>query len=147
MTRYTERLAPPWWWYPAGVLLAVGLGYEVGVNFFVVVSAVGALVLIAVATLILLGRRKVEVRDGELLAGRQRIGVDQLAAPVLLSGEALRRRLGPQADPAAHICVSWWIHTGLEFAVRDPANPTPYWVVSTRQPVALATAVETERSS
>jgi hypothetical protein len=146
VSRYSERLRTPWWWYPAGLVLAVGLGFEVGLQFFVVMTSVGCLVLIALVVPTLLGRRRVEVADGVLRAGPHRIAVAELGSPVLHAGENLRRRLGPEADPAATVCVNWWIPTAVEFPVLDPESPVPYWVVSTRRPVELATAVESERT-
>jgi hypothetical protein len=34
-----------------------------------------------------------------------------------------------------------WIGTAVQVLLDDPADPTPFWVVSTRHPVELATAL------
>ena len=34
-----------------------------------------------------------------------------------------------------------WVSTTVELTLADPADPVPYWLVSTRRPGALATAL------
>ncbi|MHB2024737.1 MAG: DUF3093 domain-containing protein [Mycobacteriales bacterium] len=139
--RYKERLSTPWWWYPTGVIVAVFLGYEVGVTFYVVMAAVGTLVLIALLAPLLLGRHRVQVSDTHLIVDRTRIPLRSLGPPQLRTGALLRRRLGVDADPAAHACVCPWIKTAVEFPVEAADSPVPYWLVSTRNPTQLAAAV------
>jgi hypothetical protein len=144
VTRYRERLYAPWWWYPVGMAAGFILGFEIGLSFYVVLAAVVALVLAAAAFPFLIGRRLVEVRDGELRTGRDRVPVAGLGPPVLRSGEGLRRRLGPEGDPVAKVCYRWWIRDAVEFPTGGGDG---YWLVSTRRPTELAAAVEAERAT
>jgi hypothetical protein len=34
-----------------------------------------------------------------------------------------------------------WIGGAVQVVIDDPADPTPYWVVSSRDPVRLAAAI------
>ncbi|MGI3786257.1 MAG: DUF3093 family protein, partial [Janthinobacterium lividum] len=34
-----------------------------------------------------------------------------------------------------------WVSTSVEIGLDDPADPVPYWLVSTRRPGALASAL------
>lgn len=144
MTGYRERLYAPWWWYPVGIGSGFILGFEVGNYFWEVLGAVVALMLAAAAFSFLMGRRLVEVRDGELRTGREHVAVSRLGPPVLRSGERLRLRLGPEGDPGATVCYRWWIREAVEFPVPDTQS---YWLVSTRHPTELAAAVEAARSA
>ena len=54
-------------------------------------------------------------------------------------------RRGPSSaralDARAHVCLRAWARTAVRVEVVDPADPTPYWLVSTRHPARLAAAI------
>lgn len=143
---YAERLLPPWpvWAFMASIVVGV-------------VAAVLPLVPPVVAPpLLLLGLAGgsaalyawsgwVSVTGGELRAGRAHIPVALLGQPQPLLAEPARRRLGADFDPRAYHFVRGWVRTGLVVDVRDPADPTPYWYVSTRHPDRLAAVIEAAR--
>ena len=52
-----------------------------------------------------------------------------------------REVLGVGAHPLAFVVQRPWIGGAVQVLLDDPADPTPYWVVSTRHPVELATAL------
>jgi hypothetical protein len=39
-----------------------------------------------------------------------------------------------------------WVKGAVQVHLDDPADPTPYWVVSSRNPTALASALLAERA-
>ena len=138
---YSERL----WLGPLGwVLLAVfaammsiafvPLDPRVAVAVGVAVLVLGAVVLAGLAP-------RVEVRDGVLRAGGARIPVELLGAAVPLDAAETTAELGPRLDARAHVCLRGWIHSAVRVEVRDPADPTPYWVISTRRPAELTAAL------
>jgi hypothetical protein len=49
--------------------------------------------------------------------------------------------LGPELDPAAHLVHRAWIGPVVRIEVTDPDDPTPYWIVSSRDPDALVAAL------
>ena len=105
-------------------------------------AALVAVVVLVVGTVVLAGLApRVEVRDGVLRAGGAHIPVDLLGAAVALDADETRAELGPRLDARAHVCLRGWIHSAVRVEVRDPQDPTPYWVVSTRRPDALAAAL------
>jgi len=138
---YAERL----WLGPLGWVLLVVFAAMMSVAFVpldprvavvvgVGVLAVGAVVLVGLAP-------RVEVRDGVFSAGGARIPVALLGEAAALDADATRAELGPRLDARAHVCLRGWIHTAVRVEVQDPQDPTPYWVVSTRRPAALAAAL------
>lgn len=129
------------------------LGWGGVVTFAAVLGAVfvpvDTLLAIVVAVLALLGgvagavltTPRVEVERGTLRAGTARIPVRLLADPRVLDAAALRTELGPALDARAYACLRAWIRTAVRVEVRDPQDPTPYWIVSTRRPDALVAAL------
>ncbi len=135
---FHERLWPG----PTGWLVAAGLGALVGLVLFPISTALAwgvgiagvALALVVAAAL----TPRVAVGDGELRAGSAHVPVTLLGSATPLSGEALRAALGPDLDARAYVCLRGWVHTAVRVELVDPEDPTPYWIVSTRRPEALA---------
>jgi hypothetical protein len=103
--------------------------------------AVGVVGLAAGAVVAALTTARVRVRDGQLLAGPARVPVELLAAPRTLDRAQLRFELGPALDARSFACLRAWIGTAVRVELRDPADPTPYWIVSTRHPERLVGAL------
>lgn len=53
--------------------------------------------------------------------------------------------LGPRADARAYLAHRGWIRTAIQVEVRDDADPTPYWLISTRRADELAAALTSIR--
>ncbi|WP_331461236.1 DUF3093 domain-containing protein [Micromonospora tarapacensis] len=146
---YAERLRLPWWWWLAGLataaLLAVeiwmgGTGVRAWLPFAVLLPA-------AVAALAWLGRIRVVVTDGELRVDDARLPVRFVADVIPLDAAGRREALGVGADPLAFVVQRPWIAGAVQVVLDDPADPTPFWVVSTRHPVELADALLAARDA
>jgi hypothetical protein len=138
---YAERL----WLGPLGWVLLVLFAAMMAVAFIPVspvLSVVVGAVVLAVGAVVLAGLApRVEVADGVLRAGGARIPVRLLGEAVALDPTQAKAELGPRLDARAHLCLRGWIHTAVRIEVRDPQDPTPYWLVSTRHPAQLAAAL------
>lgn len=143
---YRERLWPG----PGGWLVTAGLGALVGLVLFPVSTGlawgVGAAAVGAAVGLTAALTPRVEVSGGELRAGAAHIPLSLLGAVTPLSGEALRSALGPDLDARAYVCLRGWVHGAVRLGVVDPDDPTPYWIVSTRNPPALCAALTGTRA-
>lgn len=133
----------PLWWYLPAIGVAVLLGAEVHMGYPGIRSWIGYAVLVPIAILAvwLLGRSRVTVADGELRAGRGRLALAHVGRVEVVEKEDRRDALGPQLDPAAFLLHRGWIGAVVRIEVTDPADPTPYWVVSVRDPAALVAAL------
>jgi hypothetical protein len=142
-TSYDERLGVPlrWWalatMFLASVLLAFLVALPAGVAF----GTVGLIVAVVVALFLGYGAAEVAVRDGELVAGQARIPVRYLADPTPLDSDATKLALGRDANARAYLLVRPYLKRSVKVLVVDPADPTPYWLVSTRHPRTLAAAL------
>jgi hypothetical protein len=146
--RYTERLTVAWWlWSPAIALVAL-LAIEVYLVGPGLATWVPYLVLLPFATVVLwrLGRIRVTVQDDELLVDDARLPLRFVSAAKVLDANAKRDLLGPYAEPYAFVIQRPWIGGAVQVHLADPADPTPYWLVSTRHPERLAEAISRPRS-
>lgn len=146
---YEERLvAPPLWWLGglalAGMLAAAvhsgGSGARAVVPYVV-------LPLVVLAGLALASRGRVRVADGVLHVPGARIPVLHLGAVTPLDREQTRQVRGPLAEPTAFVATRPWLPQAVRLRVEDPEDDTPYWLVGTRDPQALAAAVTAARSA
>lgn len=146
---YAERLTLPWWAWPVGLAVAGLLAAELWMGASGVRAWLPFLVLIpaAVAALAWLGRIRVAVRDGELRVDDARLPVRYVADVVPLDAAGRREALGVGADPLAFVVQRPWVGGAVQVVLDDPADPTPFWVVSTRHPVELAAALLAARDA
>jgi hypothetical protein len=141
---FDERLSVPWWWYLPSTGVAVLLGAEIHMGYPGLRSWLGYAVLVPLAALVLvwLGRVRVQVRDGELRAGPATLPLRHIGrVDVIRDRDAKQVALGPDLDPAAYMLHRAWVKPVVRLEVTDPQDPTPYWVVSVRDPDALVRAL------
>jgi len=141
--RFTERLAVPVWMWAAGLALAALLAAEVHLGYSGVRAWVPYVVLLpgTAALLWWLGRLRITVADGELQVDDARLPVALLSGAEPLDAARTRRALGPELHPYAFVVQRPWVRTAVRLTLDDPADPTPYWLVSTRHPQALVAAL------
>ena len=139
---FAERLwAPPVWWLVttaivASLAVAVGypLGIAAGVATFVLVEGFFGWVLLSTAA-------RVQVSESLLVAGRARLPLTVVSSVTALDPARAAALRGPQADARAFLLLRPWVPEAVRVDLDDPADPTPYWYVSTRRPAALAAVI------
>jgi len=139
---FRERLSVPllWWLLAAGfalsLLLAIGLylGPVWGIGAAVASLLVAIGLFIRAAVLIVIDRQAIRI-------GRSQIDHGYIAGCRALDAEATQRRAGVDADVRAYLVLRPYVATAVELTLADPADPVPYWLVSSRRPKELARAV------
>lgn len=144
---HRERLVPPWWMLlvlllivPAALLVFLPVSIEAGIVVAVVLYT-------AVVLGLWLGAPIVELREGQLRAGRARIDVAHLGSADVLHGPAAKSALRGGWNPADHHVVSPWTTSLVRVQVEDVEDPTPAWVISTRKPEQLVVAIATAQAT
>ncbi|MFE2868536.1 DUF3093 domain-containing protein [Embleya sp. NPDC059259] len=147
MQAYSERLGVPASWWALTVLMAVSGGL-VGLAFGIVATIVLALALGALTAWATsaYGAARITVTDTELLAGRARIPLTALGAGVALDPEQARSLRMENADPRAFMVLRAYIPGAARIEVTDPADPTPYLYLSSRNPQRLVDVVTALRA-
>lgn len=143
---YRERLWPAWWVFvatalviPASLLVFLPISPTAGVVSAVVLY--GAIVVALIVT-----TPSIEVSDGMLRAGRARIERRYVGAVTAHTGAEAFAERGPRLDARAWLLLRGWISGVVRIEIADEADPTPYWLVSTRRPAALADALSGAQS-
>ncbi len=145
---YAERLTVPLrWWVQATMLVATfWLAVLVAMPFTAAMIVTGVAAAVAAAILLSYGSATIEVKDGQLKAGRAHIATLHVGAVETLDAEQTRRVAGVEADARAFLLLRPYLKRSVKVALVDPADPTPYWLISTRHPIELSAAL-TEASA
>lgn len=140
---YDERLHAPLRWWVQGTMLVASLWLATVVALPAIVSWIvtGTAMALLAALLLSYGAARVTVADGTFRAGRARIAGHHLGTVVPLDAEGTRRTGGVEADARAFLLLRPYLKRSVKVEVADPADPTPYWLVSTRHPDELARAL------
>jgi hypothetical protein len=157
-TWHVERLYVPWWGWPLPLIGGALLAAEIHMGYPGVRSWLPYLVMLPLvaAIIIALGRVKVEVADDgsgehgpdgepELRVGDAHVPVRHTGEIDVIDRERKRKALGPELDPAAFVTHRGWVGPLVRVRLTDPADPTPYWLISSRKPDALAAALRNSR--
>jgi hypothetical protein len=141
--RYRERLRLSWWtWLPALLVDAiVAIEFTLGFESIPTWLPFAVVIPLTVAGLIWASRIVVTVTDDEFQIDDARLPMSVIADVVALDATGKREALGIASHPLAFVIQRPWIGPAVQVLLDDPADPTPYWLISTRQPVELATAL------
>lgn len=146
---YRERLRVPvtWWLAGAGFVASIWLALAVALPPALSWGGSALFAALTVALLVGYGAALVQVdRDG-FTAGRARLEWSACGGATALDAEAARRLGGVDADARAYLLTRPYLRQAVRVDVDDAADPTPYWLISTRRPDALAAAIENARAS
>jgi len=146
---YAERLTVPLRWWVQGTMLVASLwlAFIVAVPEALAWSITAVALAAMVALFLVYGRPRVAVEDGTLRAGRAHIGLEHVGEVTALDADGVRRQAGVDADARAYLLLRPYLKRGVRIDVADPADPTPYWLVSCRRPDAIVSAVRVGRDA
>ena len=138
-----ERLGVPFRWWVQGTMLVATfwLAFVVSTPAVVAWTATAVLVLAMVGLFLAYGSARVDVEAGWLRAGRARIAGEYVGDAEPLDAIETRRVAGPAADARAYLVLRPYLKRAVRVTVRDDRDPTPYWLVSSRDPEHLAAAI------
>jgi Protein of unknown function (DUF3093) len=141
--QHHERLSVPLRWWVQGTMLVATfwLAFVVATPAVVAWASSALLLLVMVGVFLGYGAPRVDVEDGWLRAGRARIAGEFLGGAEPLDAAQTRRVAGPAADARAYLLLRPYLKRAVRVTVRDDRDPTPYWLVSSRDPEHLAAAL------
>ncbi len=135
---YRERLSP-------GVgmwLIALGSGvasFFVGAPIAIPAGIIAGIVVAALVAIILVATSPIiEITPSVLRVGRAQIEREYVGEAEAFYGEDARVAAGPALDGRAFMCFRGWIEPKVRVQIIDPADPTPYWLASSRNPQKIA---------
>ncbi len=141
---YSERLTVPLRWWVQGTMLVATLWLAVAVAAAALVAAVATLFAFGLMTAVFLsyGGARITVSDSEFRAGQAHIATGLVGPALALDADATRRTAGVDADARAFLLLRPYLKRAVRVTITDPADPAPYWLVSTRHPDRLAAALQ-----
>lgn len=141
MTVFQERLSPAWWLVlalfiavPTSVLIFLPLNLAVG-------AGVGVAIWLGLAGLLWWTAPILRLDEETFSAGRAHISRRYITQIDVIDHDGARAAKSVDLDARAFLVMRPWITPVIRVHLNDPRDPTPYWLVSTRQPEKLATLI------
>lgn len=149
MRSYREHLRVPvsYWLLAVPVVAILAAEVYAGFGGFVPPLVLGGFTVVVAGFLLAWGTASVEVADGVLRAGGASLPLSEVDEVVPLDEKQSALLRGPRGDPAARLMLRPYLKRAVYIKLADPANGVPYWLVGTRHPAELATAIERSRQT
>ena len=140
MTLFRERLyAAPWLFVATALIMPACLGIFWPINR--AVGVILAIVMYAVIVALLIGFAPVlEVTEREFRAGRADIEREYIGEVRAYTGTEAALERGQRLDARAWLLLRGSLPI-VKIQILDVNDPVPYWIVSTRRPNELASAL------
>jgi hypothetical protein len=106
---------------------------------------VASVVFILMTVAITVSSPRIEIANGTLRVGKATIGLEYVGAASAFTGEHAIAERGPNLDARAWTRFRAWIGPVVRLEIVDDADPTPYWLFSTRRPQKLVAALRSSR--
>jgi len=147
MLVYRERLWPSLWLFlstalviPASLLVFAPISLAVGVATAIILYGGCTALLVTTSPL-------VEVTTKTLRAGRATISLSLVGETVGYAGPEAFAQRGTALNARSWLLLRGSLDGVVVVPIVDPNDPTPYWVISTRQPQQLAAAINDKPQS
>lgn len=119
---------PTFWLTLAPINAPIGIG-------------LGVLVTVAVAASMLVTSARISVSATQLTVGNARINLEFTGKVEIVPFAPRFAQRVPNLDPRAYLKLQGSRKGMLKLEIQDKADPTPYWVFSTKNPELLAAAI------
>lgn len=150
---YSERQWVPWYWWVIAVAFVSLLSVNLSLNRSWVYFAIGFVLFGALIAWLLIYWSRTTIRveqdaDGSrwLIVGRASLPAEIVTRSLAVPPSAKRNAMGRQLDPAAFVVSHTWIKSMVMLVLDDPEDPTPYWLIGTKNPEKLLRAFLPEQA-
>jgi hypothetical protein len=86
-------------------------------------------------------RTTIYVTNQMLHVNKAKIDLKYIKSATVLTPVEYKKMIGVAADPAAFLAINFWIRSGVKVELKDKKDPTPYWLISSRNPKKLVNAL------
>lgn len=145
----------PWYWWVGAAFVVALIAAQFSLNRTSVWMVGAAIVggVIAVWVLLYLSSTRITVEqeaDGTrwLVVKNANLPHHVVSQSLAVPATAKRHAMGRQLDPAAFVVSHGWVPEMVMLVLNDPEDPTPYWLVGSRNLEKLLSAfVPDQRAS
>lgn len=146
MIQYTEKLAPS-----AGLYIIAALSLPFFTLTFAPFSVifglvVGVIVFVGVSAAMYVSAPRIIVTEETFQAGKARIDRSFIGAVSAFAGESANAERGVNLDARAWTLFRGYVKPVVKISLTDSDDPTPYWLVSTRNPKKLADVLRSPKT-
>lgn len=146
MDEYSEKLSPAWWmvaavglFVPATTLIFLPLNIWLGLG-------VGMALWLGSAGVLWLFAPSISIDGHYVRAGRAAIEHTFVEKMEIFRGVEATEQRGTKLDARAWLVIRGWVDPVIKITISDEADPTPYWLVSAKNPDAFVDAWKKRRS-
>ena len=141
---YQERVRPNFGTFlataaliPAITLVSEPFDFRIGL-------IIGSVLVVAIWWAMFFLSPVIRVREKSLSVGVVSIPRSLLGRIEVIAKDQIFQERGPKLEPAAFKVFQGTVKTAVKIEISDPSDPTPYWIISTRKPIQLASALESK---
>lgn len=139
---YSERVLPnigtfvaTFVFLPSAAIVSEPFDVRVGL----VIGVFGVLIIWA---LLFVKAPRIQVSRTDLKVNQVSIPLTLVGEPITISKNEIFEERGPKLKLEAHKVFQGTVTTALKIPILDPEDPTPYWLISTRNPGKFAQAIK-----
>lgn len=135
---YKERVLPSIYFYVASIalplsLILVALPFSELVAFGLAIASIPTVLVLS-----WLGSPLISLTDSNLSIGQVSIENEYLGKAEVIDSESAFLERGAKLDARAFTKFQIGVKQLVKIEITDPADPTPYWLIATRNPEVLA---------
>jgi hypothetical protein len=136
---FKEVLRPPIWvlafiyFLLLSLVIAIWAAFGSLLTIYTFIIATVALIYIAFKM-----RSIISITTEELRINNAHIDIKYLGKATVLDAAAMRLLRTRDANPAAYLAIKFWTPTGIKIELKDPRDPTPYWLITSKRGEEIA---------
>jgi uncharacterized protein (DUF58 family) len=136
--QYQERVLPKWTSFLPLLIVYPTFWLTMAPFNALLGSVFGIAVTLAIAAVMVVSSPKITVSESEVRVGRAHISRKLLGNVALVQKQNQFSAKGPQLDARAYLSLQPSVSGLIRMEIKDPKDPTPYWLFSTRKPELVA---------
>lgn len=138
---YCEKLWPTFWVWVITISGSIIFGIAfIPINTNFAYISICAFITISISFLIKT-TPKITVTEQKLFVGKAQIDIKNLAEITNFEGEKAQEQKTTKLNALAYLCIRGWIKNVVKINIIDTSDPTPYWLISSKNSKKLTTAI------
>ena len=111
------------------------------------IAALSALFVVTTVMILLAAKSAliIKVTEHELRVGSAHISLHYIDNATALTTHEMKNIRTRDADPAAYLAIRFWNANGVKVLLNDPRDPTPYWIITSKNSKDLAEILNSQR--
>lgn len=100
---------------------------------------IGIAIAVVAGALLVYSSPRIQIINGFLVVNQARLKVEEISRVETISAEEMFEARGSKLDARAFLALQSSVKTGIRITPKESEDPTPYWLVSSRRALQIAT--------